>query len=322
MPDNKVQFAVVREDPMVEAELVRLTKASNVLLIASGGCTALTLQSLFPDLHITLVDFNPAQLERVREKISALRDVDAATRCRRFNIGTSDPSGFNQSGNFESLFRGLREFIFDLVADEAEIRRLFEEKGRLARVSEILFSSKYWSVAFDLYFSDSLLNAMFGPDATQHAEAGSYPRYFQTLFERGLTSAKAFDNYFLHHVFLGYYLQRPASLPYYLLAPATDYRFQMVAGTLDQVPELQRFDLISLSNIMDWMPLTEIAALIGHLQNGMKPGASVLYRQLNNDTDLSTDFGDTFEFNRALGVRFQETERSLFYSSVHVGKKR
>ena len=322
MRDNKVQFAVVREDPMVEAKLIRLTRASNVLLVASGGCTALTLQALFPDLHITLVDFNPAQLERVREKMNALRDVDTTTRHRRFNIGTSDPKGLNQSGNFESLFRGLREFIFDLVADEAEIRRLFEDKDRLAEVSELLFSSKYWSVTFDLYFSDSLLNAMFGPDATQHAEAGSYPRYFQTLFERGLTSAAAFDNYFLHHVFLGYYLQRPASLPYYLLAPPTDYRFQMIEGTLDQVPELQRFDLISLSNIMDWMPLPEIVSLISYLQNEMKSGASVLYRQLNNYTDLSTYFGDSFEFNTALGVRFQEIERSLFYSSVHVGKRR
>ena len=322
MPDNDVQFAVVREDPMVEAELIRLTQASNVLLIASGGCTALTLQALFPDLHITLFDFNLAQLERVQEKISALRETDTATRHRRFNIGTSDPNGLNQNGNFESLFRGLREFIFDLVADEAEIRALFEENERLANVSALLFSSKYWQVAFDLYFSDSLLNAIFGPDATQHAEPGSYPRYFQALFEKGLASATAFDNYFLHHVFLGYYLQRPASLPYYLLSPPTDYHFQMIEGTLDRVPELQRFDLISLSNIMDWMPLTEIVALVSHLQNEMKSGASLLYRQLNNDTDLSTYFGDSFAFNTALGVRFQEIERSLFYSSVHIGKRR
>lgn len=322
MPDNDVQFAVVREDPMLEAELVRLTQASNVLLIASGGCTALTLQALFPDLHITLVDFNPAQLERVQEKMRALRETDAAIRHRRFNIGTNDPNGLNQNGNFESLFRGLREFIFDLVADESEILALFEEKERLANVSELLFSSKYWSVAFDLYFSDSLLNAMFGPDATQHAEPGSYPRYFQALFEKGLVSATAFDNYFLHHVLLGYYLQRPASLPYYLLSPPTDYRFQMIEGTLDRVPELQRFDLISLSNIMDWMPLTEIVDLICHLQNGMKSGASLLYRQLNNDTDLSADFGDSYAFDTALGVRCQRAERSLFYSSVHVGKRR
>ncbi len=322
MRDNKVQFAVVREDPMVEAELIRLTRARNVLLVASGGCTALTLQALFPDLRITLFDFNPAQLERLREKMSALRDIDEARRHRRFNIGTSDPRGLNQNGNFESLFRGLRAFIFDLVADEAEIRMLFQEKGRRSNVSEVLFSSKYWRVAFDLYFSDSLLNAMFGPSATQHAETGSYPRYFQTLFEKGLTSAKAFDNYFLHHVFLGYYLQHPASLPYYLLAPPTDYRFQMVEGTLDQVPELQNFDLISLSNIMDWMPLAEITTLVGHLQNEMKSGASVLYRQLNNYTDLSTYFGNSFEFNEALGAQFQSIERSLFYSSVHVGKRR
>ena len=314
MRNNDVQFAVVREDPMVEAELVRLTKASNVLLIASGGCTALTLQALFPDLQITLFDFNPAQLERVREKMCALRDIDVATHYQKFNIGTSNPSGLNQNGNFESLFRGLREFIFSLVADAAEIRVLFEEKDRLAEVSEILFSNKYWSVAFDLYFSDTLLHTMFGPDATQHAGPGSYPRYFQMLFEKGLTSAAAFDNYFLHHVFLGYYLQRPSSLPYYLLSPPTGYHFQMVKGTLDQVPELQRFDLISLSNIMDWMPLTEIAVLIKHLQNEMKPGASVLYRQLNNYNDLSVHFGDSFEFNTALGVRFQEAERSLFYS--------
>ena len=225
-------------------------------------------------------------------------------------------------GTLSRSSRGLREFIFDLVADEAKIRVMFEEKDRLANVSELLFSSKYWSVAFDLYFSDSLLNAMFGPDATQHAYPGSYPRYFQALFEKGLTSATAFDNYFLHHVFLGYYLQRPASLPYYLLSPPADYRFQMIEGTLDRVPDLQRFDLISLSNIMDWMPLVEITSLIRYLQNAMRSGASVLYRQLNNYTDLSTDFGGSYAFNQALGVRFQETERSLFYSSVHVGKRR
>ena len=321
MLDNAVQFAVVREDPMIEAELVRLTNASNVLLIASGGCTALTLQALFPDLHITLIDSNPAQLELVQKKIKALRDLDKPAQQQRFNIETSNPNGLNQSGNFESLFRGLREFIFDLVADEAKIRSLFEEEGRLADVSEIIFSNNYWRVAFDMYFSDSLLNAMFGPNATQHAETGSYPRYFQTLFEKGLMATTAFDNYFLHHVLLGYYLQRPASLPYYLSSPPTDCHFQMIEGTLDQVQELQHFDLISLSNVMDWMPLADIALLIKHLQKQMKSGGSILYRQLNNYTDLSAYFGNSFEFDAALGARFQKIERSLFYSNVHVGKR-
>ena len=72
MKDNHVQFAVVREDPKIEAELVCLHQVSEVLLIASGGCTALTLQALFPDLRLTLLDLNPAQLELIKKKRQAL----------------------------------------------------------------------------------------------------------------------------------------------------------------------------------------------------------------------------------------------------------
>lgn len=320
MKDNHVQFAVVREDPKIEAELVCLHQVSEVLLIASGGCTALTLQALFPDLRLTLLDLNPAQLELIKKKRQALTDTNI--RPHTFNIGTSDSRGLNQCGNFESLFRGLREFIFDLVADEEQVRALFEERGGLKRATELLFSNRYWPVAFDLFFSDSLLNTMFGPNATQHAKPGSYPKYFQKLFEKGLMSDQAFDNYFLHHVFLGYYLDRPTSLPHYLTVSPPDYHFQMVEGTLDQVSDLGCFDLISLSNIMDWMSPADITTLLVKLQNQMKSGAIVLYRQLNNPIDLETEFGDSFQFDPALGNRLLEAERSLFYSSIHVGKKR
>jgi len=318
--DNHVQFAVVREDPKIEAKLVCLHQVSEVLLIASGGCTALTLQALFPDLRLTLLDLNPAQLELIKKKRQALTDTNICPHA--FNIGTSDSRGLNQCGNFESLFRGLREFIFDLVADEEQVRALFEERGGLKRATELLFSNRYWPVAFDLFFSDSLLNTMFGPNATQHAKPGSYPKYFQKLFEKGLMSDQAFDNYFLHHVFLGYYLDRPTSLPHYLTVSPPDYHFQMVEGTLDQVSDLGCFDLISLSNIMDWMSPADITTLLVKLQNQMKSGAIVLYRQLNNPIDLETEFGDSFQFDPALGNRLLEAERSLFYSSIHVGKKR
>ena len=320
MENNHVQFAVVREDPKIEARLVCLHQVNEVLLIASGGCTALTLQALFPDLHLTLLDINPAQLELIEEKRRAL--TDTGIRPHAFNIGTSDSRGLNQCGAFESLFRGLREFIFDLVADEEQIRALFEERGGFKRASQLLFSNRYWPVAFDMFFSDSLLNTMFGFNATQHAEPESYPKYFQTVFEKGLMSGRASDNYFLHHVFLGYYLDRSTSLPHYLTVPPSDYHFQMVEGTLDQVPDLGRFDLISLSNIMDWMSPTDIISLKVELQKQMKSGAIVLYRQLNNPVDLETEFGDSFQFNSALGEKLLEDDRSLFYSSIHVGKKR
>ena len=62
MEDNPVQFAVVREDPKIEAKLVCLHQVNEVLLIASCCCTAFTLQALFPSLNLTLLDFNPLYL--------------------------------------------------------------------------------------------------------------------------------------------------------------------------------------------------------------------------------------------------------------------
>ena len=68
MRDNPIQFAVVREDPRLDQEVFSRYPAKRPFLIASGGCTALTLQPLFPDAVFTLLDPNPAQLEHVRAK--------------------------------------------------------------------------------------------------------------------------------------------------------------------------------------------------------------------------------------------------------------
>ena len=48
-----LKFAVVREDSELEAQLVRQCDARRVLLVASGGCTALNLIAEFPSLEVT-----------------------------------------------------------------------------------------------------------------------------------------------------------------------------------------------------------------------------------------------------------------------------
>ena len=47
----------------------------------------------------------------------------------------------------------------------------------------MLFEHKYWKVAFDLFFHHSFLEAMFGPEAVQHAPKDSYPEYFRKVIE-------------------------------------------------------------------------------------------------------------------------------------------
>jgi len=101
MRARSVQFAVVREDPAIEADVIRRLDVRRALLIASGGCTALSLMVSFPRLDLTLVDRNAAQLDLVRRKLDILPSVDAASRRRQFNIGTADPTGLNACGNFQ-----------------------------------------------------------------------------------------------------------------------------------------------------------------------------------------------------------------------------
>jgi S-adenosylmethionine-diacylglycerol 3-amino-3-carboxypropyl transferase len=310
---ERVKFAVVREDPELEAALFERAGARAALVVASGGCTALTLAARYGDLAVTAFDVSPAQLDHVREKARAV----AAGAWGALNVGDADPAGLNQRGWFEGLFRCLRGFVEELVAPRVEIEELFTaaSPARAAALVEAWTASAYWPAAFASSFNDALLHAMFGPAATQHAAPGSYPGYFRRVFERGLRRADAPRNPFLQHVLLGRYLERDA--PEYvragrLLAPA------LVLGSLPDVPDLARFDVYSLSNVFDWSDDGTVARWAGALAAAARPGSAVLVRKLNNDRDVRRFFEPAFRFDDALGASLLERDRSLFYDRIEV----
>ena len=319
---NPLQFAVVREDPLIEMELLKHAKAGRALLVASGGCVALSLKANFPDLELTLFDFNKAQLEHVQKKIEKLTGPRGKSFNRSFNIGTPDPAGLNECGNFESLFRGLRGFIHDLVAPHDDFTRFFEDPNEDNGFLNRVFGNRYWPVGFEMFFGDSLLNTMFGPAATQHAPKGSYPRYFQQVLEKGLRSQNVSENYFLHHIFLGHYRDRPESLPLYLRNSAPRPELQLIEGTIEGVPDLEEYDLVSLSNIMDWMSDSEVHALARLVCGQAKKGSVVVFRQLNNFSDFQAKFKPEFSFDEEKARELLERDRSLFYCKLSVGYRK
>ena len=313
---NPIQFAVVREDPELEAQIVRQRSVRSALVIGSGGCTALSLAAWFPQLDVAVVDPNVAQLKLLNDKRATL---SASGSRRRFNIESDAPTGLNNCGNFESLFAGLRRFLHDFVFPADEIRNLFAADSALASV-ERLFAIEYWPVAFDLFFSDPLLRTMFGEEAIQHAPPGSYPRYFQRAFERGLRSPTRYNNYFLHHALLGMYLDRPDSLPHYLLNGTPIPPFDMFEGYIPDVPDIARYQLVSLSNISDWMSDEQLKQLAAFLAEHLRPGTILLMRQLNNERDLATSFRG-FRFEPVFAQQLLAKDRSLFYSQILVATK-
>lgn len=315
-----LKFAVVREDPELECELVQKLGAAQVLLVASGGCTALTLRHRFAALRVTAFDINPAQLQHVRDKASAVSRGALA----ELSVGSSDPTSLNQRGEFEGLFRTLRAFLLEFVTSEAELECFFApqtEPAARAQLVEKWASARYFPVAFELAFHDALLCTMFGPAAIQHAQPGSYPAYFQAVFLGGLRRPDAAKNPFLQHVLLGRYL--PSCAPDYVHAnaPLLD-GIELIESSLPQVPELPRFALYSLSNVFDWSDDALTASWARAIAQASQPGAAVLIRQLNNRREVRRFFAPEFEFDNALGAAMQARDRSLFYERIEVGFRR
>jgi S-adenosylmethionine-diacylglycerol 3-amino-3-carboxypropyl transferase len=307
---ERVKFAVVREDPDLEAELVTLTGARAALVVASGGCTALSLAARFPALRVTAFDRSAGQLAHVRAKLALALAGDLAA----LNVESADPGALNQRGEFEGLFRQLRLFLEELAVSPGELDAFFAGNGDRALV-ERWTASRYWKVAFELFFHDALLTAMFGPDATQHAAPGSYPAYFRGVFERGLARKDAARNPFLQHVLLGRY--RAADAPAYA-SLARDPDLELVQGSLEDVPALERFQVVSLSNIFDWSGDELASSWARLLATRARPGTAVLIRQLNNRRDVARFFAPAFRVDEPISARLLAQDRSLFYERVLV----
>lgn len=323
---NPIQFAVVREDPEIEREVVDLARAKRVLLVASGGCTAFCLRVWFPRLELTLVDPNPAQLDLVRRKIVALEDGSLDPRSpsghRAYGIGQDLPDALNQCGNFESLFRQHRSFLHEFVATPLELTQFFETGAMDTRRVDGWLANPYWRVSFDLFFSDSLLEAMFTPAATRHAVKGSYPRYFRERFEHGLRRGDAANNYFLHHLLLGGYRNDSHAWPRYLQDRPRLGGIELLESRFEDLADFGAFDVIALSNVLDWMDDASIDRLVATVVRTAKPGTIVVWRQLNNTSDHERRFAPAFAFDAELATRLLARDRSLFYSSLHVGTRR
>lgn len=310
---SPLQFAVVREDPRVEATLIAELQCASVLLVASGGCTALALRARCPDVDITLIEPNAAQVAHVARKLEALADLRPA----RFNVGDDARDGLSECGNFEGLFRTWRAVLDEFVVTKVDrARRLRDPNATWTDVCD----HPYWPVAFALAFADPMLRTMFGPDAVQHAAPGSYPEYFRARIETGLASVDRTVNPWLHHLLLGCYSVEPEGWPPFLQQPPRDLRpFPVLGTTLMAAPPLVGFDLVQLSNVLDWMADADCRRLAARLAAELRPGAAVLWRQLNDHRPLREYFEPAFVFDDARDAHLLASERSLFYDRVHAG---
>lgn len=310
LKSNSIQFAVVREDPSIEIELFTKYSIKRPIIIGSGGCTAFALANVFPEMVISLIDPNSAQIKLIKNKIRILKEKNKSKRLREYGQVI-------ESGNFETLFRSLRQFIHEFVVDENRLEHLLVHGTNLQWKK--VFAHPYWPVSFDLFFSTPILLTMFGPAAIQHGPPESYGRYFQNVFEKGILAKNRKDNYFLQHLLLGKYLSH--SLPAFLKNPAREINFKYFSCMADQVKSYADFDFVGLSNIFDWSSESEVREIVNKLNSELEVGSIVAFRQLNNSKSFRKFFGKNFEWLEQDAKELHTNDRSLFYLSLHIARR-
>ncbi|MBA4065032.1 MAG: DUF3419 domain-containing protein [Isosphaera sp.] len=315
-----VAFAQVREDPRVDRAVAeRLGPGVRVCMVASGGCTAAVLVTLPNVAAVHLVDANPAQLELARLKLSLL---GAAPAERLARLGHADPAGDgpDYAGRYERCFAALSAALPDPDLDD--LLRLTDPAEQARRAAPDTPLGRRLDAALDEVLALPNLVALFGEAATRNP-VEPFARHFARRLRVALATLPAADNPFVWQMLRGRYPPgRPAdwfSLPQQPPTAAVTVREGFMADALRDAPEA--FDLVHLSNILDWLSPAEATATLAAAANALRPGGHVLTRQLNSTLDIPAA-GPMFAWDAATAAALHATDRSFFYRALHLGRKR
>ena len=310
---NTVLFAVNREDHLVEYDVINRFSPNRMLMIGSGGCIALSLKTIFPELNLNVVDVNPHQLLHIKQKIKAVKESDLDA----LNVYNENDSCLNQAGKFETMFQNLRDLFIKLVSDKKEVASFFDLETSDTRRSNIL---EKWlhhdniSIPFQNVFNDKNINKVFSDEATKHGSPESYIGYMQKKILTGLNKKDSHLNPFLQHIFLGYY-KSPQSFPY--IESKTLTEMTMMESSILSLDNISSYDIVSLSNIFDWSSEDTVKTHAKYLSQ-MKKDSAIIIRQINNHKNWIETFKDYFSEDRSFDRYWQENDRSMFYDHIRL----
>ena len=268
--DDRLYFAQVREDPRLEIEALEPSADDSIVVVGSGGCTALSLLAEGAG-QVTAVDTNRAQNHLIELKLAALivlsraeslalLGVTASTARARLDAydevrahltpeaiaywdaqGRAVAGGVLNAGVTERFIRGVILALRVFVHPRARVERMLACESLDAQRS--LFESEWntaqWRTFFRLLLNRTVFRRAYDPAFFAHLERPSFADHFRQRAEHAFTELAVRDNYFLHHMLTGRYpLGVAGGVPPYLseeghaAAGISRERLALVDGTL------------------------------------------------------------------------------------------
>jgi len=353
---ERLLFAQCWEDPLMDVEALRVRPGQVAVVVTSGGCTALSLALLGLE-RVIAVDLNAAQSCLLELKIAAARRLahgpylellGARPSARRPALyletrpalsprargywdrhGRELERGVLNAGRYERYLGMFRRLLL-LMHGRGRVERLCRLNGAEAqrRFYETEWNTPAWRAFFRVFFSRRVLGAAgLDPAFFTYVEGISdFGAHFLELARHALVDLPARDNYFLHQICLGRYLDESAMPPYLLaenfgaLREALD-RVEVVTeevGTLlARLPD-ESVDAFAFSNVFEWVAPAAFEALLRETHRVARPGARLCYRNLLVRRKHPPALDGLFQPDDAEAARLLWLDRSFVYSHFEV----
>jgi len=355
LPDavhDRLFFAQVREDPRAEIAALAPSAGKTLVVVSSGGCTALSLLASGAG-RVVAVDLNRAQNHLVelkaaacqlgaRDAIAFLGAQPSTTRAATYaalRASLSPPArrywderprqigaGVLGAGVSERFIGAVVSALILAVHPRSRVDRLLG--CRTLAEQRALFAHEWdtwrWRALFTLLCNRLVLGNTYPSQFFEHVENPSFALHFRRCAEHALTELPAASNYFLHQMLTGSYpTDEPDGVPPYLSdagakSVATGERLQLIDGGMTEY--LRRCPAASvhgfaLSNICEWMTPAQIDALFREVVRTAAPGARLVYRNFVDWTELPA-WCERVAPDEALGVRLSLEDRSVVQRRV------
>lgn len=347
LPDSvvdKLFFAQVREDPILEIEALEPAPGKTIVVVGSGGCTALSLLAAGAG-RVVAVDLNRVQNNLTELKAAALGAPDAVgflgaapmpDRLRHYRAiapWLSDEArtywdahpkqlerGVLGAGVTEKFIGGVMTVMRTTIHPPSRIRRLLacrtvdEQRALFARE----WDSRRWRLLFTLLLNRAVFRKTYHPAFFDHVDNPSFADHFRRLADHTLTEIPISTNYFLHYMLTGAY--PTGGLPPYLAAAGAG-DLTIVDGSyteyLRTLPDASVHGF-AISNILEWFTPEQADDLFAEVARTAVAGAGFVFRNFVGWNEVPERWRDVVVEDRPRGEEMIGRDRSVVQRRIAV----
>lgn len=336
-----IKYANCWEDADLLLASVPQVDNGNFLSIASGGDNSFALLTKNPK-SLVMVDMNVVQLYLCELKMAAFSQLTYSEMLQFIGVQDSKNRrevyesikkemtlaaqkywdsnldnielGIIHSGKFERYFTYFRTKVMPWIHSKKNIDKLLEWKSVIHQ--EVFYfdvwNSWRWRFLFKIFFSKPIMGR-FGR-TKEYLEQVDIPvgEFIFEKAERHLILEEAQENYFLHFIFKGVF--QPTFPPYlregnFEIIRQNLAKLKLVHGTAEEAfKHHDSFDFFNLSNIFEYMDLTQFENFEHVLRPKINKGGVVSYWNLMVDRQFSS-IDSTFYQPQ----KFEILDKGFFY---------